>query len=340
MNKEEIKKRSGAFPSPFDERDIPYASIPTIEEKELPEEFSLRSEQTSVKHQGTVGACTAFSACAIDEILHKVKDLSEGHLYCQRRNKPGHGMHPRDACKILQKKGVCSESCWPYISDVKRLCKYSPCNTVNIQSQRYRIDSYHRVFNSLKATLFSTKSPILIVVPVYENWESIGADGKVPMPGGNMISYHALVLVGWSKKYLEVKNSWGADFGDNGYLHTPERYPVTEAWAMKKKEETNGEEKVQVKNWAIGKKNLFGANVTFTIISTVKCQMSLYANGKKSGFQKRIRKGVNQVHFNIQYELNSETNIKLGFTTGGFIDREIVDAWEGNLKVAAEIITK
>ena len=339
MKKEEIKKRLGAIPSPYDKRDIPYASIPTVEEKELPEQFSLRNEQTSVKHQGTVGACTAFSACAINEILHKVKDLSEGHLYCRRGNKPSPGMHPRDACKILQKKGVCSESCWPYISDVKRLCGYSPCNTLNIQSEKYKIDSYHRVFNSLKATLFTIKLPILIVVPVYENWENISADGKVPMPEGNMISYHALVLVGWSKKHLEIKNSWGADFGDNGYLHIPENYPVTEAWAMKKVK-TNGEEKIKVEEGQIGKKNLFGANVTFSIISTVKCQMGLYANGKKSRFQKRIQKGVNHIHFSIPFELNSETDIKSEFTEGGFFNRKVFSIWEGNLKVAANISAK
>ncbi len=337
---EDLKKQSGAIPSAYDERDFPFSVLPTVKREEIPEEFSLRSEQTSVKHQGTVGACTAFSACAINEILQKVKNLSEGHLYCRRENKPGPGMHPRDACKILQKKGVCSESCWPYISDVKRLCGYSPCNTVGIQSERYRITSYHRCFNSLKDTLFSTKLPILIVVPVYENWESIGADGKVPMPGGNMISYHSLVLTGWSKNYLEVKNSWGADFGDNGYLYIPEHYPVTEAWLMKKEEQPNGEEKVNVEDWQIGKKNLFGANVTFTIISTVKCQMGLYVNGKKPRFSKRIREGANKIHFNIDYELNSETGLRLEFTEGMFSNKKVIGSWEGNLKVGAEITTK
>jgi len=335
MKKEEIKKRAGAIPSPYDKRDIPFASIPLTEEKKLPGQFSLRSEQTSVKHQGTVGACTAFAACAIDEILQKVNDLSEGHLYCRRENKPGPGMHPRNACKILQKKGVCSESCWPYISNVKILCGYSPCNTINIQSERYKITSYHRVFNSLKATLFSTKSPILIVVPVYENWENIGVDGRVPMPGGNMISYHALVMTGWSKKYLEVKNSWGS-FGDEGYLHIPLNYPVTEGWALEKGE-TNGEEKVKVQSWKIGKKNLFGANVTFTIFSTfsslIKCQMVSYVNGKKYGFKKRIHEGTNSIHINIPFELNAETNIKLAFISGSFFKHEIIGAWEGTLKV-------
>lgn len=340
MNKEELEKQSGAIPSPWDKRDIPYASIPTIAEKELPEQFSLRSEQTPVKHQGTLGACTAFSACAIDEILHKVKDLSEGHLYCRRGNKPGHGMHPRNACKILQKKGVCSESCWPYISDVKRLCGYSPCNTVNIQSQRYRIDSYHRVFNSLKATLFSTKLPILIVVPVYENWESIGADGKVPMPGRNMISYHALVLVGWSKKYLEVKNSWGADFGDNGYLYIPENYPVAEAWAMEKKKIIE-QDKIKVHNWKMGDKNLFGIDVTFTIVSPIKCRVSLFVDDKRKGFTKNVREGTSHIHFNIPFELNMKTNIKLAFVEfGSFFNHKIVGAWKGILKTETTITTK
>ena len=339
MNKVNLKMQSGAIPSPFDERDMAFGILPVVKREELPEQFSLRSKQTSVKHQGTVGACTAFAACAINEILQKVKDLSEGHLYCRRGNKPGHGMHPRDACKILQKKGVCSESCWPYISDVKRLCGYSPCNTINIQSERYRIDSYHRVFNSLKATLFSTKLPILIVVPVYENWESIGTDGKVPMPGGNMISYHALVLTGWSKKYLEVKNSWGADFGDNGYLHIPESYPITEAWTMKKKEAIE-QDKIGVHNWKIGDKNLFGVNVTFTIVSPIKCKVSLLVDDKRKGFTKNVRAGINYIHFNVPFELNSEEGVKLKFVEGSFFREKVIAIWEGDLKVAAGITAK
>lgn len=341
--KEDLKKQSGTIPSPYDERDFPFSVLPTVKRGEIPDEFSLRSEQTSVKHQGEVGSCCSFAACGINEVLHKGNNpnLSERHLYCRRVNKPGLGMAPRDACKLLQKEGVCSEACWQYISDANKLCKGAPCKNVNEESQRHRILSYHRCFGSIKATLFSTKSPLLIVVPVYENWgNKIGADGKVPMPGGNMICYHAMIMTGWSKNYLEVKNSWGADFGDNGYLCIPEHYPVTEAWTMKKEEETNGEEKVQVRNWVIGKKNPFGVNVTFTIISTVKCQMGLYVNGRKSGFPKRIREGANEIHFNIDYGLNSETGLRLEFAEGRFSNKKVITIWKGNLKVAANITAK
>jgi len=341
MKKEDLKKRLGGLPSPWDKRDVPFAVVPVVKKEEIPEEFSLRSKQTSVKHQGEVGACTAFSAVGIDEVLHKVNDLnlSERHLYCRRSNKPGLGMAPRDACKLLQKKGVCLEVCWPYISNAEKLCKGSPCENVDEQSQRYQITSYHRCFNSLKATLFSTKSPILIVVPVYENWENIGASGEVPMPGGNMISYHALIMTGWSKKHLECKNSWGS-FGDNGYLHIPQNYPIMEGWAMEK-DETNGEEeKVKVDGFIIGKKNLFGANVTFTIHSTIKCRASLFINDKKKGFTKHILVGINYVHFNIPFELNTETGIKLAFVDfGSFFNQKIVGVWKGTLKVNVDITT-
>lgn len=342
MKKEDFKKRLGAIPSPWDERDTIYATVPTIEEKELPKEFSLRSEQTAVKHQGEVGACTAFAACGTNEVLHKVNDLnlSERHLYCRRSNKPGLGMAPRDAAKLLKKEGVCLEVCWQYISDTEKLCKGSPCKNVNEQAQLYRINSYNRVFNSLKATLFSTKSPILIVVPVYENWESIGSDGKVPMPGGNMISYHAIVMTGWSKRYFECKNSWGS-FGDNGYLHIPNNYPITEGWSMKIQEEPNGEKKVEVKNWQIGKKNMFGVNVTFTISSSIKCRATLFVDDKRKGFTQRIREGTNSFHFNIPFELNTKTNIKLAFVEiGSFFKQDIVGAWEGTLKTPADITAK
>ena len=336
MKKEDLKKRLGALPSAWDERDVPFAAIPVVEEKEIPEEFSLRSEQTAVKNQGEVGACTAFSACGIDEFLHKANNLnlSERHLYCRRSNRPGAGMAPRDACKLLQ-RGVCLEACWQYIQDAKNICRGSPCKSVDEQSQKYRITSYHRAFGSLKATLFSAKAPILIVVPTYANWENIGTAGTVPMPGGNMVGYHAMAMVGYTKKYLEVKNSWG-NFGDNGYLYVPDKYPVTEGWILEKGE-TNGEEKVKVQSWQIGKKNLFGVSVSFSIFSPVKCKASLFVNDKKQGFTKRIREGINpNVVFNIPFELNEVSRIKLAFVESGFAPFQI-GVWHGTLNVKCGI---
>ena len=341
-DKEYLKKRLGALPSPWDERDLPFAAVPVVKKEEIPGEYSLRERQTSVKHQGGVGACTAFSTCAIDEVLHKVNDLnlSERHLYCRRSNKPNPGMYPRDACKLLQKEGVCLEVCWQYIPDAEKLCKGAPCLSEKEQSKQYRINSYHRVFNSLKTALYQFKTPILLVCPVYENWGGIGSGGIVPMPNNSeFIGYHAMVLVGWSKKYLEVKNSWGENFGDKGYLYIPQNYPITEGWVLEKCE-TNEEEKVKV-DWKIGKKNLFGANVTCTINSTIKCRASLFVNDTRKGFTKHIQEGTTHIHFNIPFELNTETDIKLAFVeVGSFFNQEIVGVWEGVLSVNCSIKNK
>ena len=146
-------------------------------------------------------------------------------------------------------------------------------------------------------------------------------------------------MTGWSKKYLECKNSWGS-FGDKGYLHIPQNYPITEGWIMKKGE-PNGEEKVKVEGWQIGKKNLFGVNITFTISSTTKCRVSLFANDKRKGFTKQIQKGTTHIHFNIPFELNIKTGIKLAFVeVGSFFNHKIVGAWEGILKTETTITTK
>lgn len=334
MNKEELRKKLHALPSPWDSRDIPYAAIPKKEG--IPDEFSLRNKQTSVRNQGEFPTCTAFAACAIAEVLHEVNDLSECHLYRRRVNKPDLGMYPRDALNLLKNEGVCLESCCLYILDkTKKQCTDKLCKDYKEQSQKFRIQSYHRVFNKLKEALFQFKVPILIVVPIYENWATIGYDGVTSMPGDSkFMGYHALVLVGYTKKYLECKNSWGRQ-GDHGYYYIPQRYPVTEGWVMGDEEK---DKKVEILNWEVGKKNLFGVNIVFTIHSTIHSQVSLFINNKKCRFAKHIRKGNNYVRFNIPFELNTTNHIRLEFDTGSLLKRNHpFFVWGGILKTRAEI---
>jgi C1A family cysteine protease len=50
----------------------------------------------------------------------------------------------------------------------------------------------------------------------------------VPMPGNNepMIGGHCMLTVGYGQKpgCFTVRNSWGADWGDQGDCYIPERY--------------------------------------------------------------------------------------------------------------------
>ena len=88
------------------------------------------------------------------------------------------------------------------------------------------------------------KKPVLIGVDVYESFEDIGKDGYIPMPKRDeqLLGGHALNIAGYFYKkddniissifnhtkykglYFIIRNSWGTDFGDKGYLYMPAEF--------------------------------------------------------------------------------------------------------------------
>lgn len=340
MKKEDLKNLLGARESGEDERDLPFA-FRSIEKVEIPDEFSLKDQFLGIRHQYETHACTAFASTSIIEALQKIACyISPRDIYCRRSN-TSTGMSLRDACKLLKKEGSCLEICFPFVSNNAILCTPEPCANAKSQRSTHRITSYHRIYTSIIDTLWQEKTPILVAVPIYENWQHI-IKGTIPTPdGSSYIGLHAITIIGWKKiggkTYYEFRNSWSKEWGDKGYGYLPLSYPIHEAWTMKT-DETNGGDTVQVQSWQIGKKNLFGVKVTFAIYSTIKCRAILAINGVKKGAAKYISAGVRHASFNIPFELNVEIDIELTFTaSSGFRKHEVVGMWKGTLKTEASI---
>ena len=51
---------------------------------------------------------------------------------------------------------------------------------------------------------------------IYENFNNLDENCVVPLPKGNCLGGHALLLTGYSNetRLFKVQNSWGADWGD------------------------------------------------------------------------------------------------------------------------------
>jgi C1A family cysteine protease len=71
-----------------------------------------------------------------------------------------------------------------------------------------------------------TFGPLFCGVRVYDDWKTVGRDGKVPDSSAQyLLGGHAILLVGWddNQGHWIFRNSWGA-WGDDGYGYLPYSY--------------------------------------------------------------------------------------------------------------------
>ncbi|RLG35358.1 hypothetical protein DRN97_00165 [Methanosarcinales archaeon] len=292
-----------------DLRDVQYAAPTTTP---IPRKFSLRDSQSHVIDQDGMPICVACAICAIAESrpFFDGVDLSECWVY-ERRANAGRGMELRDALKIMKKQGTCVNACFP----ISNKCLQKVCSPtrMNKEAEQYRIGSYHRVYYDLPGTIFANKLPVFAAVPVYDaSWRS---NGKIKMPSGKFLGYHAIVITGYDldNKVFEFKNSWGDDWGDDGYGTLPLSYPIPEAWIVKPKEhepQPEPEKAVTITSYKVVK-SFFGARLILNIESSQEFKMSVQPS--VFPFPRYIHKGSNTVAVYVPYKLNHVTHLMLMF---------------------------
>ncbi len=185
---------------------------------------------TPVKHQHSCGSCWAFAAVGVIEAMINIEsgnpikdvDLSEQHLVsdcCNIISGDSYpsciGGYPSIAYQFIKSSGIALESRFPYMA---RNSACIPCP--DWQDDAWKITSYSLVNGSIEDFKYAieTYGPISTIITVPNDWyyykggvyESVSNYDK-----GN----HAVVLVGWddTEGCWLVKNSWGSDWGFDGY---------------------------------------------------------------------------------------------------------------------------
>jgi len=229
--------RYGWIPDLPDQRDYRYAELAAVIPT-LPPEVDLRSGCTPVENQGKIGSCTACALVGDLEYVKKQKqkaavNFSKLFLYYNERvvrhtQDRDSGASLRDGIKTLVKIGDCLETLWPYVPSKLAV---QPPESCYQNALGYQITNYYRLhaLSEMKHTL-STGFPFVFGFAVYESFESsaVAHTGVVSMPAAEerLIGGHAVAAVGYidAKKYLIVRNSWGAQWGDHGYFYMPYAY--------------------------------------------------------------------------------------------------------------------
>lgn len=107
-------------------------------------------------------------------------------------------------------------------------------NTFFATAATRRINSYYNLIPLIGDKLESYRKwlanngPIMVRLDVDSNWNGLGSNGKLTTynsatRGGG----HAVALVGYTKDYFIVRNSWGETWGDKGYAYASNAYTNT-----------------------------------------------------------------------------------------------------------------
>ena len=238
-----MKRVYGAISDSFDIRDhLAVSPLPGNYDQSV----DLRQWFPEVRDQGLEGACTMFAGSAILSYLYKrFKNqsliFSPQFGYRSERIIEGdinsdNGAQSRTMMYVLRNIGLCLETTDPYIDTGWT----QPTTQYQLQeAYKYRIGAYHRVpdLETLRSVLRSGY-PASIAIKVYESFESQSTARtgivNLPFPNESCLGGHEVVVVGDTPEAsrLLVRNSWGRDWGIDGYFWLPYSYwsYVMDSW--------------------------------------------------------------------------------------------------------------
>lgn len=215
-----------------DHRDHSFAPLKALP-KTIPSAVDLSAKMPAVFDQGQLGSCTGNAMAGAFAFAHQGVVVSRLMAYYNARALEGSvrqdaGAQIRDVVKGMAQTGACQEKLWPYVTK-----KFATKPTVAAYQDagRHRVSNYQRLtsLDNMLACLASGE-PFIFGFSVYESFESeqVAKTGVLNMPARSeqLLGGHAVCAVGYDQKTqrFKIRNSWGADWGQQGYFTMPFNY--------------------------------------------------------------------------------------------------------------------
>jgi C1A family cysteine protease len=238
-----------------------------------PPAVDLREWCAPVEDQGRLGSCTAQAGVGIIEYYERKSfgrhiDASRLFLYKVTRNlmkmREDSGAYLRSTIGAMVLFGVPPEEYWAYTDHPDRFDQEPPAFCYSF-AQNYKTLKYYRhdppstsadeILGRVK-TYLAAGHPAMFGFTVYSSIEQAADTGRIPLPGrrDKIEGGHAVVAVGYddrmavknkyapeeTKGALLIRNSWGRDWGEEGYGWLPYEYIrkglAEDFWSVLKKE--------------------------------------------------------------------------------------------------------
>lgn len=187
-------------------------------------DYNGKDFTTPVKDQGSCGSCWAFGCLGTLEALINIAASSENPLLnlseqellsCSPGSCNGYGIYA--TCEYVHDYGASEEACFPYMADDN-----IPCSERCIEAPftNRKIGTFDWCFTSIDGLKEYTQDGTIDVrLQVYEDFYSY-AGGIYEHTWGDFEGWHHVMLLGWSDtdSCWICKNSWGENWGEDGYF--------------------------------------------------------------------------------------------------------------------------
>lgn len=212
---------------------------------------TLRPHMPPVQRQGYLNSCTAHALAAAVGYLHHGRQISRLELYYRSRayEQQQHtdaGARLSNVLRVLMEHGVGHEREWPYPSDALKARAFVRPR-VSAPSRRIFLGRHAHVQGGeqIRACL---RAGLPVVLGIHESdalfSDEVARSGVLPrLDDGQAPPHtHAVCVIGYAETcarartmlaaadpqrdepHYEVRNSWGADWGDGGHFWVPASY--------------------------------------------------------------------------------------------------------------------
>jgi C1A family cysteine protease len=138
---------------------------------------------------------------------------------------------------VLSSEGAVAEDVWPY--QAGKFAEKPPAAVE--KAERFRITDVRPLatVDDLKHAL-QQNGPVVAGIRVFQGAMTVSKTGVIPLPTEKeqIIGGHAIVIVGYDdeKRRLRFVNSWGTQWGEQGFGYLPYEYVKTylsDAWTFR-----------------------------------------------------------------------------------------------------------
>jgi len=198
----------------------------------------LRKYCTPIGDQGQTGRCSAFAWTHATEMSRNILNqesprLSPNFTMLEFQRMQGDARDYEyayrggdgtvggpDPGQVLAENGTCRQELWPD----DRPAPAAREDKLEADAQRYRLDGVPLPIAAEDVRkVLSAGCPVHVSMNTGAAFSGVGRDGvfnAAEAPSGRH-GRHAMLIVGYVGNFFTLKNSWGTDWGDQGYCYVP-----------------------------------------------------------------------------------------------------------------------